>query len=178
MMRQAIRADGAYWRWRQDAVVATVGTVTTGDPGDADLVAAMESHPAELWERLFVAADALEAGSRHASWRQPAASENSSATFPYPVYSDTVEEIQSLLHDLDVIVSFDWPAWDGAAHYPRGEGLASAPVAEAARVATVVVRGERFCDGTIAQAISDGTLNAVLGRLRRWFEAEYHPRHP
>lgn len=137
----------------------------------------MAAHPAELWERLFAASDALTTGSQHASsWHEAPDSEDGAAAFPYPVYSDTVEEVQRLLYDLDVIVSFDWPAWDGAARYPRGEGLASAPVAEAVRVATVIVRGERFCDGTIAQAISDGTLDAVLGRLRRWFEAEYPAR--
>jgi len=50
--------------------------------------------------------------------------------------------------------------------------MASAPVADAARLATVIVRGERFCAGTLSVAISDGTLNAILARLRRWFEAE------
>jgi hypothetical protein len=69
-------------------------------------------------------------------------------------------------------VSFDWPAWDGAVRYPCGEGMASAPVADAARLATVIVRGERFCDGTLAGAISDGTFSAILARLRRWFEVE------
>ena len=105
------------------------------------------------------------------SWCQPSSPEGV-LVFPYPVYSDAAEEIQRLLYELHVIVSFDWPAWDVPARYPRGEGMASAPVADAARLATVIVRGERFCDGNLAVAISDGTLNAILARLRRWFEAE------
>jgi hypothetical protein len=145
--------------------------MAAGDLDDAGIVAAMAAGPAESWRRLFTAAEALRTGA-HASWCQPSSPEGV-LVFPYPVYSETAEEIQRLLYDLHVvIVSFDWRTWDGAARYPRGEGMASAPVADAARLATVIVRGERFCDGTLAAAISDGTLNAILARLRRWFEAE------
>jgi hypothetical protein len=40
-------------------------------------------------------------------------------------------------------------------------------------MATAIFRSERFADGSIATALEDGTLRAVLGRLRRWFEHEH-----
>ena len=43
-----------------------------------------------------------------------------------------------------------------------------------ARLATTYVRGERFGDGAIQQAIENGALLAILNRLRRWFKIE-HP---
>lgn len=55
--------------------------------------------------------------------------------------------------------------WDGSRRYPRGVGLAEAPVADAMRLVTVIVRGERFCDGTIAKAIDDGSLVAAAERI-------------
>jgi len=63
-------------------------------------------------------------------------------------------------------------AWDGARRYAGGMGLADACVADAVRLATAIIRGERFGDGTIAEAIADGTLSAVLARLRHWYEEE------
>ncbi|MEV6323868.1 DUF6508 domain-containing protein [Nocardia sp. NPDC051787] len=50
-----------------------------------------------------------------------------------------------------------------------------APVADAARMLTAVVRAERFCDGAILAALRDGTLPAALQRLRIWYQQQ--PNH-
>lgn len=46
-----------------------------------------------------------------------------------------------------------------------GVGLAQAPVAEAMRLVTVIVCGERFSDGAIAKAIEDGSLLTAAKRI-------------
>jgi hypothetical protein len=60
--------------------------------------------------------------------------------------------------------------------FPEATGLAEAPVADAARLATTYIRGERFGDGAIEQALQNGALLAILARLRRWFETEHPER--
>jgi hypothetical protein len=40
------------------------------------------------------------------------------------------------------------------------------------RLVTVIVRGERFCDGTIAKAIEDGSLLASAERIITEFEED------
>ena len=45
-------------------------------------------------------------------------------------------------------------------------------VGDAARMATVIVRNDRFCEGSIAAAIAGGTFAAVLERPLRWFDGE------
>ncbi len=40
--------------------------------------------------------------------------------------------------------------------------------ADAIRLATTIVRGERFGDGHIAQAVERGTLQAILASLAAW----------
>lgn len=93
----------------------------------------------------------------------------------YPLYSDSVQAIIELLYELGVIVSFNWPEWQRSSpFFPDAAGLMEAPVADAARLATTYVRGERFNDGAIQQSIENGALLAILNRLRRWFETE-HP---
>jgi hypothetical protein len=41
--------------------------------------------------------------------------------------------------------------------------------ADAVRAATAVVRGERFCDGTIADAVKSGLFDAIGESLRLWY---------
>jgi Family of unknown function (DUF6508) len=148
-----------------------------GDPGDSEILDVLASQPAGLWRQLFAAADLLDAEGDRVEWT-PGRSPDGALAFPYPVYSPAVRSVERLLYELGVIVaSFDWMAWD-MTRYAGGDGLASAPAAMAARVATAIFRGERFADGTIAAALSDGTLRAVLVRLRRWFDEERAPAWP
>jgi len=89
----------------------------------------------------------------------------------YPAYDPAVEELLEALAGVHAQPVFDWMSWDGGHRYPGGAGLEAAPVADAMRLVTSIVRGERFCDGTIARAVDDGTLEAaaqcVLAELDR-----------
>jgi hypothetical protein len=96
-----------------------------------------------------------------------------SYSLPYPRYSDTVEEIVQLMYDLHIVVPFDWNAWyQGGDRIPGAAEVARGSAAEAARLATAIVRAERFSEGTLANALADGTLEAALARLRRWYNDE------
>lgn len=79
----------------------------------------------------------------------------------YPQYSARVDELLAALTAVNAQPVFDWMSWDGPRKYRAGAGLDEAPVADAMRLVTAIVRGERFCDGTIAQALEDGSLVAA-----------------
>lgn len=83
----------------------------------------------------------------------------------FPEYDAGVDELVEALLAVNAQPVFDWMSWAGSRRYPGGSGLAAAPVADAMRLVTVVVRGERFCDGTIAKAIQDGSLVAAAARI-------------
>ena len=129
----------------------------------------MAERPQKSWAELFGAADALGSVGGSVEWHARG-SDGEVVHFSFPVYSPVVDSIVRRLYDVRAIVAFDWMGWDGVRRYAGGQGLAEAPVADAARLATAIVRGERFSDGTIAQAIAEGTLGAVLARLRCWRE--------
>lgn len=44
------------------------------------------------------------------------------------------------------------------------------------RLVTVIVRGERFCDGTIANAIQDGSLIAAAEKISAVLDHDTHRR--
>lgn len=61
--------------------------------------------------------------------------------------------------------AYDWMHRPAVAAPPQGADLSPA---DAIRVATAVIRGERFCEGTIGQAIKDGLLQSALRSLATW----------
>ncbi len=136
--------------------------------GDENIAAGLAAHPAERWRELFAAVDGLTPADRAVAWETP------EGQLPYPRYTERFWRVVRLLAELDVVVPFDWGAWshDSPLH-PGGRGLAGAPVADAARLATAYVRGERFCDGTLESGLGNGALDAIFDRLRRWFTEEH-----
>ena len=161
------------------------GTMTyaTRDPTDDDIESRLVAVPADGWTRLWEAVDDLGDGSDLMRWAGGGQDGTTMATgdgaplgqMPYVVYSEPVNRVVGQLYDLGLVVSFNWPDWDGARRYQGGEGLTEAPVADAVRLITAVVRADRFCDGTIGVAIEEGTLPAALRRVRAWNECGRGP---
>jgi hypothetical protein len=141
------------------------------NPTDQELLARLASHPPERWRALFAAVDALTPEDLDVPWTEPEPITPGTITLPYPRYSDAVLTVHGLLAEIDAITPLPWTDWGGAAGY-RGQFPFEAPAADAVRLITAIFRGERFCDGTIAAALADGTLLAALRRLRHWFEHE------
>lgn len=150
----------------------------TAEPTDAEIEAVLRAAPRERWADLAAAVRAVEAepAERHVRW---AGGEQVGTTMvdgvdrpvvqlPYPVYSDAAERLRAALGGVGAIVVFAWPGWDGAERYKTAADVATAPAADVARLVTSLVRGERFAEGTLADALSDGRLLAAARRLLAW----------
>lgn len=87
-------------------------------------------------------------------------------------YSDEVGRVVDGLYQADLIVPFDWAHWwEGRRRYgDNSAAVEKAPVADAVRMITVVVRQDRFVEGGLGAAIENGVLPAALRRLRRWYD--------
>jgi hypothetical protein len=150
------------------------------DPTDEDIERILRSADRERWRNLAAAADALAADTEATQWEggqqigttgEPGA-EQPVLRMPYPIYSRAVDGIADALRGIGAVVPFNWPDWDGIERYRNGRRLEAAPVADAVRMATVIIRAERFSDGTIGEMVENGTLPAVVARLRRWAAEE------
>ncbi|MEA2687340.1 MAG: hypothetical protein QOE93_2535 [Actinomycetota bacterium] len=142
------------------------------DPSDEEIEARLRAQPIDRWLALWAAVDDLDVEQEHATWDYGGTPVRH---LPWVSYSDALLRVVGALSAAGAFVPFDWPAWDGVARYRTGTGLDDAPVADAVRMATAIVRGDRFSEGTIAGTLDDGTLPAVLRRLRRWFDEERPP---
>ncbi|MFD7072662.1 DUF6508 domain-containing protein [Nocardioides sp. NPDC059952] len=125
--------------------------------------------PEERWLEVFDVADALTLEDRDFAWGGGEKTAGGAIQMPYPVYSDRVRQLYRSIPGATV----DWMKWmRGNPLLADSTRLSAAPVADAARLATVYVRGERFNDGVFGRALQDGSLDAIIARLRTWFESE------
>jgi uncharacterized linocin/CFP29 family protein len=153
------------------------------DPTDTEIAALLDAIPPDGWAGLWQAVDELgdvqSTTSELVHWEggdRVGATVAGRVEAPvdqkhYAVYSDPLNRLVRQLYELRLVTSLNWPEWDGTERYRAGRGLDTAPLADAVRLITAVVRSDRFCDGAIAVAIEDGTLPAALSRLR----AQYDP---
>lgn len=139
------------------------------DPTDAQVETELRKVPEERWREAFEAADALTAEDRDFAWGGGQKSDSGAIQMPYPVYSNRVRQLYRSLPG----ASIDWMTWvRGNPLLREPTRLAGAPVVDAARLATVYVRGERFNDGVFGRAVQDGSVDAIVARLRTWCETE------
>lgn len=139
------------------------------DPSDAQVEAELRSVPDETWLEAFSAADALTAEDRDVAWGGGQKTESGAIQMPYPAYSPRVRQLYRSLPG----ASIDWMKWmRGNPLLSDPSLLVAGPVADAARLATVYTRGERFNDGVFGRALQDGSIDAIVARLRTWFESE------
>ena len=80
---------------------------------------------------------------------------------PFPIYSQAVTDWIQAMYDLDLT---------DKNYFENMEKIKGKPVPELTRDEiltrmTFLIRAERFCDGTIEEALNDGTLEALSARL-------------
>ncbi len=148
-----------------------VRPVNPANPTNEELTAALlRATPAariQLRAAVDVVRRLVTEGRRVVGW-SPLIGEGSNAdplALSYPAYDEAVPQLIAALVAVNAQPVFDWMRWDGSRRFPDGVGLAEAPVGDAMRLMTVIVRGERFCDGTIAKAIEDGSLLTAAERI-------------
>ncbi len=90
-------------------------------------------------------------------------------TMPYYSFSREAERFIKTCYECDLILpDFDWGTWKGTAEAlelrDNPDAMARATPDQIAKLLTVLVRLERFCDGSLAGAFKSGLLVAILRR--------------
>ena len=142
-----------------------------GDPDDSSLLTGLHV-TADAWHDLLLLADDF-AARPHAEddcrWDPSTPEQNEIAALGYPTYGERVQRACEALYKVGAVTpTYHW--MNRPAQVMPSDGTALRP-ADAIRVATAVVRGERFCDGTIGQALEKGALQNVLTSLATWYRS-------
>lgn len=139
-------------------------------PTDDEILGRLRAAPEPAWEALWTAAAEVAALEEPARW-VGGQTVDGVMNLPYPVYDPAVHRLTSALLGVSGgAIVFGWMDWDGLARYRDPAAVAAGPVVDAARLATAIVRSERFGDGNLEGAIRSGLLAAIVERLRRWHD--------
>ncbi|MER6715548.1 MULTISPECIES: DUF6508 domain-containing protein [unclassified Streptomyces] len=155
-----------------DAVEELARVVTPAD--DQRLLAQLDRDDAEAWRELADAFDALTDDDREVEWGGGQKSPSGAIHVPFPKYSEGVFRAVDALQRVGAVTpEHRWMDNPMPTLPPEG---ALRP-ADAVRAATAVVRGEKFCDGTIDNALKTGLLDAVADSLRAWYTDPHAAQH-
>ena len=145
------------------------------DAENEQILQQLRGAPPEAWAELGAALAALEADAAPMTWGGGDqvtvvvnGEERVATTMPYAVYSDSAERVRRALAGVGAVFVYDWPSWPRLRAFPGGSGLDDAPVTDAVRLATAVLRSERFTEGSFGGAIAEGVIAAVGRRLLSW----------
>ncbi len=143
------------------------------DSDDVDLVAELRGAPASAWKTLWGAVDDLGTAGFESTWRggEPSPDNEHLIHVPWVEYSVELGRVVVALYDVKAVAPFDWMDWYDESRYPNGEGLESAPIDDIVRMMTVVVRSDRFSEGSLKAAVDSGVFGVLLRRLREWYDA-------
>jgi hypothetical protein len=145
-----------------------------GDPDDAALLAQLDTSAgnSDCWRRLLLLADDFAAvAHRDDDSRLVPPADNADGSFsaPYYKYGPRVAEAIDVLYGVRAVTpAFHWMQHPATRTPDPGSQLAPA---DAVRLATSLVRGERFNDGLLADAAERGLLQATLASLAAWYRA-------
>ncbi|MGW2180070.1 DUF6508 domain-containing protein [Streptomyces sp. NPDC001732] len=149
-----------------EALKELARVVTGAD--DRRLLERLDRENADAWRELREAYAALTDEDRDVRWSEGGKQPDGTRRMRYPLYGERLRRLVGALSAVGAVTpAYLWQ--DNPPPVAPGDGWLSP--ADAVRAATAVVRGERFCDGTIARAAGDGLLDAVAESLCAWYEA-------
>lgn len=129
-------------------------------PDDGALLGALDTQRVDAWRSLLD----LDEDFRE----RPHAEDDCVWSGGYPEYGARIETTRRVLAEVGAVTpEYDWRQLEPPALGADGK----VSPADAVRLATTVVRSERFGDGNIAQAVNAGVLQAVVAALADWYHA-------
>ncbi|WP_100402628.1 DUF6508 domain-containing protein [Bacillus sp. FJAT-42315] len=140
-----------------------------GNPDDIQLISQLDRTKTDAWQELRAVAKEMTAKGRDVKWVGGVLQPDGTYSLSHPAYSERVSKTIGLLYTVGAVTPlYSWMDY-GLSDYLSDGDLS---VADAIRAATFVVRGERFTNGAIADAIQKGLLDAILDALIEWYDKE------
>ena len=145
-----------------------------GNPDDAALLAQLDTSAgnSDCWRRLLLLADDFAAEAHRdddSRFVPPADNADGSFSPSYHEYGPRITEAMDVLYGVRAVTpAFHWMRHPEARTLDPDSQLSPA---DAVRLATSLVRGERFGGGLLADAAERGLLQATLASLAAWYRA-------
>jgi hypothetical protein len=93
---------------------------------------------------------------------------SSPGTFPYYVPGEEIDNFFREVHKMGIIIPFDWTNWETGKKIMLEKDLDfnSIDIPDKCRVFTMLIRLDRFSEGTLGQAFESGMILKILKSIR------------
>ena len=116
------------------------------------------------WKPLFALIPRIEEKQGIGKWKHPK-EEDGVIVIPYCELGSTELEFLELVYGLQLVIEFNWPDWDKSGKIankdPGGLNLLTL-----LKLLTRIVRRDRYCEGTLRTALTDGRMLGILKAIR------------
>lgn len=137
-----------------------------GNPDDQQLIDGLNKD-SDVWSDLQSTYALLTDDDRKIKWGGGEKNERGVIHVPFPIYDTKILKIIGLLSTLHAITpAYHWVKY-GFPSYTQGVPLSTG---DAIRFATAIARSERLSEGSLANAIESGVLDAIVSSLLKWYQ--------
>ena len=91
--------------------------------------------------------------------------------FPFIIYAESVIRYEQLFYEMDLVVPCE-RVLNQRRTIDQLEWMDSASIADVVRFNSSILRGDRFSEGFIGEAIDAGAIAAIVEKLKEWRESQ------
>lgn len=136
---------------------------------ESDLPLHLKTITSKQWNNLFQFIPEIKQSKNFGYLTPSKKKDKNIIEFPSYVQTDVVSRFKKTIYDLGLIFSFDWPAWEEGRKIlnstsPDFEKLS---IITLCKLITVIVRSNRFCDGTLIMNFKNGITTNILEAIKK-----------
>jgi hypothetical protein len=91
---------------------------------------------------------------------------------PYMIYADPVIRYERLFYEMDLVVPYK-RVLDQNRTFSELDWIDSASISDVVRFNSAIIRGERFGERILGDAIDAGAIAAIVNKLREWRTSKF-----
>lgn len=136
---------------------------------EENYIEVIESYQKKDWQPVFDLIQEIESSDKFYEIVESKKNEDGVISIPYFKTSETIDKFLKIVHNLPLMVVFDWSGWEEGTNMINDIDFDydKIDIPTKCKIITAIVRKDRFCDGTIASAFEDGLILKILKSIQK-----------
>jgi hypothetical protein len=136
---------------------------------EENYIEVIESYRKKDWQPVFDLILEIESSDKFYEIVESKKNEDGIISMPYFKTSETIDKFLKIVHNLPLMVVFDWSGWEEGTNMINDIDFDydKIDIPTKCKIITAIVRKDRFCEGTIASAFEDGLILKILKSIQK-----------
>jgi hypothetical protein len=136
---------------------------------EENYIEVIESYQKKDWQPVFDLIQEIESSDKFYEIVESKKNEDGVISMPYFKTSETIDKFLKIVHNLPLMVVFDWSGWEEGTNMINDIDFDydKIDIPTKCKIITAIVRKDRFCEGTIASAFEDGLILKILKSIQK-----------